>query len=62
LAANPTERWKDLQQAEKILLQDDAALAPLYQRSVNLLVNPKVKGLQHNPYSDYSFEYIKVYK
>jgi oligopeptide transport system substrate-binding protein len=62
LAAKPDERWKALQQAEKILLQDDAALAPLYQRSVNLLVNPKVKGLQHNPYSDYSFEYIKVYK
>lgn len=62
LAAKPDERWKALQQAEKILLEDDAALAPLYQRSVNLLVNPKVKGLQHNPYSDYSFEYIKVYK
>ncbi len=62
LAAKPDERWKALQKAEKILLEDDAALAPLYQRSVNLLVNPKVKGLQHNPYSDYSFEYIKVYK
>jgi oligopeptide transport system substrate-binding protein len=62
LAAKPDERWKALQQAEKILLQDDAALAPLYQRSVNLLVNPKVKGLQHNPYSDFSYEYIKVYK
>lgn len=62
LAAQPAQRWNALQQAEKILLQDDAALAPLYQRSVNLLVNPKVKGLQHNPYSDYSYEYIKVYK
>ncbi len=62
LAAKPDERWKALQDAEKILLEDDAALAPLYQRSVNLLVNPKVKGLQHNPYSDFSFEYIKVYK
>lgn len=62
LAAKPDERWKALQDAEKILLEDDAALVPLYQRSVNLLVNPKVKGLQHNPYSDYSFEWVKVYK
>lgn len=62
LAANPSERWKALQQAEKILLEDDAALAPLYQRSVNILVNPKVKDLQHNAYSDFSYEYIKVYK
>jgi oligopeptide transport system substrate-binding protein len=62
LAAKPDERWKALQQAEKILLEDDAALAPLYQRTVNILVNPKVKGLQHNAYSDYSFQWIKVYK
>ncbi|MBM7653692.1 peptide ABC transporter substrate-binding protein [Neobacillus cucumis] len=62
LAAKPDERWKALQDAEKILLEDDAALAPLYQRTVNLLVNPKVKGLQHNAYSDYSFQWIKVYK
>ncbi|WP_066372105.1 peptide ABC transporter substrate-binding protein [Neobacillus fumarioli] len=62
LAAKPDERWKALQDAEKILLEDDAALVPLYQRTVNILVNPKVKGLQHNPYSDYSFEWVKVYK
>ncbi|MDR4945921.1 peptide ABC transporter substrate-binding protein [Neobacillus cucumis] len=62
LAAKPDERWKALQDAEKILLEDDAALAPLYQRTVNILVNPKVKGLQHNAYSDYSFQWIKVYK
>lgn len=62
LAAKPDERWQALQQAEKILLEDDAAIAPLYQRSVNLLVNPKVKGLQHNPYTDYSYEWVKVYK
>ncbi|MGZ4161163.1 MAG: peptide ABC transporter substrate-binding protein [Neobacillus sp.] len=62
LAAKPDERWKALQDAEKILLEDDAAFAPLYQRAVNILVNPKIKGLQHNPYSDYSFVWVKVYK
>ncbi|MCM3725669.1 peptide ABC transporter substrate-binding protein [Neobacillus cucumis] len=62
LAAKADERWKALQDAEKILLEDDAAFAPLYQRAVNLLVNPKVKGLQHNAYSDFSFQWVKVYK
>jgi len=62
LATKPDDRWKTLQDAEKILLEDDAAFAPLYQRSVNLLVKPNVKGLQHNPYSDFSFMWIKIYK
>ncbi|NRD78431.1 peptide ABC transporter substrate-binding protein [Bacillus sp. BRMEA1] len=62
LATDPNKRWKALQDAEKVLLEDDAALAPLYQRSVNILVNPKVKGLQHNAYSDFSYEWVKVYK
>ncbi|WP_462408983.1 peptide ABC transporter substrate-binding protein [Neobacillus sp. Marseille-QA0830] len=55
------ERWKALQDAEKILLEDDAAIAPLYQRSVNLLINPKVKGFAHHAFGpDYSYQWIKI--
>ncbi|WP_251552473.1 peptide ABC transporter substrate-binding protein [Neobacillus muris] len=55
------ERWKALQDAEKILLEDDAAFAPIYQRSVNLLINPKVKGFVHHAFgSDYSYQWIKI--
>ncbi|WP_223592823.1 peptide ABC transporter substrate-binding protein [Neobacillus bataviensis] len=63
LVAKPQERWKALQDAEKILLEDDAAIAPLYQRSVNLLVNPKVKGFAHHAFGpDYSYQWIKITK
>ncbi|HEY2421518.1 MAG TPA: peptide ABC transporter substrate-binding protein [Neobacillus sp.] len=63
LVAKPDERWKALQDAEKILLEDDAAIAPLYQRSVNLLINPKVKGFAHHAFGpDYSYQWIKILK
>jgi oligopeptide transport system substrate-binding protein len=63
LASKPKERWKALQDAEKILLEDDAAIAPLYQRSVNLLINPKIKGFAHHAFGpDYSYQWIKITK
>ena len=61
LATKPEERWKALQDAEKIVLDDDAALAPLYQRAVNLLVSDKVKGFAHHAFGpDYSYQWIKI--
>jgi oligopeptide transport system substrate-binding protein len=63
LVAKPQDRWKALQDAEKILLEDDAAIAPLYQRSVNILINPKVKGFAHHAFGpDYSYQWIKITK
>jgi oligopeptide transport system substrate-binding protein len=63
LVDKPQDRWKALQDAEKILLEDDAAIAPLYQRSVNLLINPKVKGFAHHAFGpDYSYQWIKITK
>ncbi len=63
LVATPDDRWKALQDAEKILLEDDAAIAPLYQRSVNILINPKVKGFAHHAFGpDYSYQWIKITK
>ncbi|AIM17430.1 peptide ABC transporter substrate-binding protein [Neobacillus sp.] len=55
------KRWKTLQDAEKLLLEEDVALAPMYQRSVNLLINPKVKGFAHHAFGpDYSYQWIKI--
>ncbi|MGX7363650.1 peptide ABC transporter substrate-binding protein [Aerococcus suis] len=41
------ERWDNLKEAEKMLL-DDAAIAPLYQRSQAYLQNPSVKDVARN--------------
>ncbi|WP_232423497.1 MULTISPECIES: peptide ABC transporter substrate-binding protein [Bacillus] len=55
------EKWKLLQKAEKIVLEQDAAVAPLYQRASNLLVNPKVKGFTYHVVGpEYSYQYIEI--
>ncbi|MDP4085135.1 MAG: peptide ABC transporter substrate-binding protein [Bacillota bacterium] len=56
-----TKRWQELQQAEKLILDTDAAIAPLYQRAANLLVADKVKGfVTHAVGPDYSLQWIKI--
>ncbi|MCM2533690.1 peptide ABC transporter substrate-binding protein [Neobacillus pocheonensis] len=61
LATEPAKRWKVLQDAEKIVLDDDAAIAPMYQRSANLLINSKVKGyVTHAIGPDYSLQWIQI--
>lgn len=61
LSDKPAERWEALQEAERILLEEDAGLAPVYQRATNLLIAPKVKGfVYHNVGADYSFKWIEI--
>lgn len=54
-ATNPEKRFKDMIQAEKILMQDQG-VAPIYQSTQAQLWNQNVKGLVHNSagiYYDY---------
>lgn len=61
LAAKPEERWKALQEAEKVLLQDDAALSPIYQRATNYLISNKVKGFViHKVGPEFSYKWMKI--
>ncbi len=55
------EKWDALQKAEKILLEDDAALAPIYQQAYNILVAENVEGfVYHSVGSEYSYKYITI--
>ena len=41
-----------------MLLEDDAAIAPNYQRGRMVLMNPAVKGLATHPFGgDYSYKW-----
>lgn len=46
MLANPQARWDSLAQAEKILLEQDAAIFPTVQNGLGMLINPKVHGLE----------------
>ncbi|RTR31542.1 peptide ABC transporter substrate-binding protein [Robertmurraya yapensis] len=61
LAQSPVERYEALAEAEKILLEEDAAIAPLYQRSSNLLVSEKVENFTYHLVGpEYSFKWTSV--
>ncbi|MFD3445876.1 peptide ABC transporter substrate-binding protein [Microbacteriaceae bacterium 4G12] len=62
LLTDEKARWKALQDAEKILF-DDAAISPIYQRSVAYLEKEKVKGVAfHNFGGQYSYKWTYIAK
>jgi len=44
--ANSTERWPQHLDAEKILVQDDCGVIPVYQSGGAIMINPKVTGIR----------------
>ncbi len=57
LLDDPAKRWTEMQKAEKILIEEDQAIVPLYQRSYSYLENPKVEGVMlHNFAGDYTYK------
>ncbi|WP_204552926.1 peptide ABC transporter substrate-binding protein [Bacillus ectoiniformans] len=61
LLLEPEKRWDALVKAEKILLEDDAAIAPIYQRSRAYLRTPHVDGiLIHKVGADFSFKWTEI--
>lgn len=53
------DRWKDLLEAEKILL-DDAAIFPVYQLGGSSLKNTKLKNLYYSPVNNECFRYCEL--
>lgn len=60
-ANDPAKRFETLQEAEKVLLEEEAAIVPIYQRQANILVNEKVnKFTYHFVGPEYSFFPISI--
>lgn len=62
LAQKPVERYEALAEAERILVEEDAAIVPLYQRSSNILVSDKVKNFTYHlvgPEYSYKWTYVE---
>lgn len=63
LVSDLDKRWSELQKAEKILLEEDQAIAPLYQRGGAFVQNPKVKNIfDHKFGGDYSYKWTFLEK
>jgi oligopeptide transport system substrate-binding protein len=47
-------------QAEQILVQDDAGIAPVYFEGVAYLVRPSIKNLVVHPTGTQEFKHVRV--
>lgn len=62
---NPTDtakRWENMQEAERILVEEDAAISPMYQSGLAQLRKPYVKGYVAHPFgvfASYKWTYIE---
>ncbi|KAB2334660.1 peptide ABC transporter substrate-binding protein [Cytobacillus depressus] len=62
---NPTDinkRWESMLEAEKILIEEDAAISPMYQSGLAQLKKPYVKGYVAHPFgvfASYKWTYIE---
>lgn len=60
LITEPVERYENFLEAEKVLM-DDAAIAPIYQRSRAYLWRTSVKGVIFNPMgADFSYKHAYI--
>jgi oligopeptide transport system substrate-binding protein len=61
LAQDAAGRWDAMAQAEKLLLEEEAAIAPIYQRGLMSLQKPYVHDIVSHPFGgDYSFKWAYI--
>ncbi|AYC29010.1 peptide ABC transporter substrate-binding protein [Paenisporosarcina cavernae] len=61
LAMDPEARWQAMADAEKLLVAEDYAIAPVYQRAGVGLSKPYVKGIVKHPFGgDYSYKWAYI--
>jgi oligopeptide transport system substrate-binding protein len=61
LAMDPAARYDAMAQAEKLLIEEDFAIGPIYQRGIMSLVKPYVKGVvSHSFGGDYSYKWAYI--
>ncbi|MEN1966801.1 peptide ABC transporter substrate-binding protein [Lentibacillus sp. N15] len=62
-ANDPEKRWETMLEAEKLLVQEDTVVAPIYQRGRLTLIKPYVKGLEEHLFGpDYSLKNVTIEK
>lgn len=61
LAGDPVARFEAMQEAERILLEEDAGIGPLFQRGTAQLQQPYVKNVFVNSFGpDYSYKWAYI--
>lgn len=57
------KRYENFLKAEKILLEEEAAIAPIFQKASAQLVSPKMEGIFMNPFGPkYEYKWARIKK
>ncbi len=59
-AADSTKRWEDFAEAEKVLVNEDTAIIPLYQAGNTALQNTKLTGIQYHGAGVDNYRHMKL--
>lgn len=60
-ASDPQLRWDNLVEAERMLIEDDAVISPVFQRQFTRLYKPEVSGIvSHDFGPDYSYQWVEL--
>ncbi len=55
------KRWEMMQEAEKVLMEEDIAIVPTYQRGLAIIQQPYVKNYYvHTFGADASYKWVKI--
>ncbi len=61
LSSDPNGRWAAMIEAERVMLEEDAACVPLYQRGFAFLINEKVSGIEtHTVGVPFIYKNVKI--
>lgn len=60
--SDPDKRFEEMQEAERILLEEEAAVSPMYQSGTARLVKPYVKGFVTHPNTTSSYKWLSIEK
>jgi len=55
-------RWEDFVDAEKVLVNEDAAVIPVFQAGGAMIINPKISGIEFHSAAVDSYRHIVVNK
>ena len=60
VATQSEERWALLQETERMLIEDDVLLVPIYQRGRAIIQQPGLTGIQYHTFGgDYTYKYAE---
>ncbi|WP_170006720.1 peptide ABC transporter substrate-binding protein [Bacillus fonticola] len=60
-ATDPVKRFEAFQEAERVFMEEDAAIVPLYQRSTSYLIRENIEGLVPHPAgAQWDYKYMSL--